>query len=117
MPPNVRGGPQDRQPGSRPNADSVAAIASEVAYMVTDDQDSKRRAPRRSRPLAFASMAAPGPGRDWYHIMYPCTACGHTHFGRSPVELTTGPRRARCGRLVYLVIARVYRGPDEGAAA
>ena len=42
--------------------------------------------------------------------MYQCGACGGTHFGRFPVQLKTGKRLARCGKVVYLVIARTYRG-------
>lgn len=40
--------------------------------------------------------------------MYSCTACGGQHFGRSRTELQDGPRRARCGAVVWLVIARTY---------
>ncbi len=73
---------------------------------------------RRGLPVAHASQAAPCAGRTQWHVMYQCTACGGTHFGRSAVELSTGKRLARCGRLVWLVISRTYRArQDPGAAA
>ena len=67
--------------------------------------------------MAFASQAAPCAGRTQWALIYQCHACGGTHLGRSPVEVTTGKRLARCGRVVWLVISRTYRGRDTGAAA
>jgi hypothetical protein len=88
------------------------------ALMVRDGAPNGQDAPRKGgRPVAFASQAAPCAGRALWHVMYSCGACGGTHFGRSPDELTTGKRLARCGRVVWLVIARTYRGRDTGAAA
>jgi hypothetical protein len=78
---------------------------------------SQRTARRGRRPIAHASQAAPCAGRTQWHLMYQCGACGGTHFGRSPVELKTGKRLARCGRVVWLVIARTYRPRRNRAGA
>ena len=86
----------------RPVADDVQVLASPV---------------RQGRPVAHASQAAPCAGRSTWHIMYQCGACGGTHFGRSPVELKTGKRLARCGKVVWLKIARTYRPRDDRAGA
>jgi hypothetical protein len=62
-------------------------------------------------PIAFASIYAPCPGRSWWHLAYICPRCGHGHLGRARDEASiSGPRKARCGRLVVLIPARVYRG-------
>lgn len=98
------------------------AAAKEAAdvHIVRRDSDSAHvlASPvRHGRPIAHASQAAPCAGRTQWHIMYACTACGGTHFGRSPVELKTGKRLARCGRVVWLVIARTYRARRDSAGA
>jgi hypothetical protein len=86
--------------------------------MVRDGAPKGQDAPHKSsRPVAFASQAAPCAGRTRWAVMYSCGACGGTHFGRSRVELTTGKRLARCGRVVWLIISRTYRGRDTGAQA
>jgi hypothetical protein len=71
----------------------------------------------RSLPVAFASQAAPCEDRTQFGLMYRCPICSGTHFGRSPVQVTTGRRLARCGRMVWLAVARNYSGPDQGPAA
>jgi hypothetical protein len=73
---------------------------------------------RRDRaPIPNASQAVPCGRRTQYHVMYGCGACGGVHFGRSPEEIKTGKRRAACGRIVYLVVRRVYRGSAERQVA
>jgi hypothetical protein len=118
-PPNLRTGPPAtiwnaaRQPD-----DSTAPKAPEIIVSVGHSVD--QRATRRGRglPLAFASQAEPCAGRMLWHAMYRCGACGGTHFARSQEELITGKRLARCGRQIWLVIARTYRkSTDRGAAA
>jgi hypothetical protein len=115
MPPNVTGGHPAAQPDSRPNVDALAK-GHDVSDIVRHDGDGPRRTARGRRPLAFGSQAAPCEGRTQWAVMYQCGSCNGTHFGRSPVELTTGKRRARCGRIVWLVIARTYRGRPQEAA-
>ncbi len=117
--PNERGGPQVTQPGSRLNADALVTGHHANADIVTDASVNKRGEPRRrSLPVAFASQAEPCAGRTLWHAMYRCGACNGTHFARSREELTTGKRLARCGRVVWLVVARTYRArPENGAAA
>ena len=66
---------------------------------------------RNRAPAAFASIYAPHPGRSLWWLTYICPWCGHGHLGRARDEAgITGPRKARCGRLVLLVAARTYRG-------
>lgn len=85
---------------------------------VNDNRGGPRRTASRGRPpTSHASQAAPCAGRSTWHVMYQCGACGGTHFGPSPVELKTGKRLARCGRVVWLVIARTYRGRRDSAGA
>lgn len=96
---------------------SVATATTITEEILPNGEPKSLFAPRGSRPLAFASQAAPCAGRTQWHVMYQCGACGGTHFGRSAAELVTGRRRARCGRVVFLVIARTYRGTGDGVAA
>jgi hypothetical protein len=82
---------------------------------IVTDATGKRQDPadRAGRlPVAFGSQAEPCAGRALWALMYRCGACGGTHFGRSREELSTGKRTARCGRIVWLVIARTYRGRE-----
>lgn len=61
-------------------------------------------------PVAFASAFGPCAGRRLWAVSYRCPHCSGHHLGRSAdAEELGGVRRARCGRLVWLVIARVYR--------
>lgn len=85
---------------------------------VNDISAPSQRSARRGRtPIAHASQAAPCAGRTQWHLMYACGACGGTHFGRSPVEVKTGKRLARCGRVVWLRVMRTYRGRRDSAGA
>jgi hypothetical protein len=114
--PNERSGPQVTQPGSRTTAEDLAKGPN--AHTLTDGGDKEQDPPRkRSLPVAFASQAAPCEGTTQYGLIYGCPVCSGTHFGRSPVQVTTGSRLARCGRMVWLVVARNYSGPDQGPAA
>ena len=109
---NVRSSPQAEPEGHSKNLAAAAKQNSRSKRTVAQGADQAA-----DLPVAFASQAEPCAGRAQYGLMYRCGACGATHFGRSPVEVTTGKRIARCGRTVWLIVARTYRGPDEGAAA
>lgn len=64
----------------------------------------------RRPPVAFASLYAPAGRRTmwWYTIR--CPHCGAGHFGRvRDQEGARGVRRAGCGRLVWVKVARTYR--------
>ena len=62
-------------------------------------------------PAVFASIYAPDDTRALWHLAFRCPHCNGWHFGRTRDEAkVTGPRRARCGRLVVVVAARTYRG-------
>lgn len=76
---------------------------------VTEPQAATQEKPGRL-PTAYGSVYGPCPGRSWFAISYRCPGCGGTHFGRSREAVASGPRRARCGRMLWLVVARVHRG-------
>lgn len=68
-------------------------------------------------PKAFASHFYPTAQRRQHWITFLCPRCGGSHFGRSATEFQDGPRRAGCGRKVWVKIARRYRGKQsEGQA-
>jgi hypothetical protein len=90
------------------------------AASVTPGKGKRRRSARRRESLiAHASVYAPCPQRTLWAFAYVCPWCGLGHFGRAQTEeQITGLRRSRCGRLVVVRAARVYRGrADSGAAA
>ena len=60
---------------------------------------------KRGLPAAYGSVYAPCPGRGMFAVSYACPACGGTHFGRSREMVASGPRRSRCGVMIWLVIA------------
>jgi len=62
-------------------------------------------------PVVNASVYAPCEGRYLWAFAYICPLCKLGHLGRAKTEAEiSGPRRARCGRLVVIRVARVYRG-------
>ena len=73
-------------------------------------------AARRDRPpLAPASVFLQSGRRRLIHYTYPCRTCQTFHFGRAKsLDGVTGVRRAGCGHLVSVMIARVY-GCQEAA--
>jgi hypothetical protein len=80
----------------------------------------KRRKARMPRvPVVYASVYAPCERRHLWAFAYVCPWCKLGHLGRAKTEAeVSGPRRSRCGRLVVIRVARVYRGrANSGAAA
>ncbi len=68
---------------------------------------------RKRPPLAPASAFAPDGRRRLWHYTYGCRVCGSYHFGRSrTLDGVTGVRRAGCGHLVSVMIARTYGSPE-----
>lgn len=64
-------------------------------------------------PTVRASAYSPDGSRRLWALAYRCT-CGHVHMGRARSYGTLGgTRRARCGRLVFVDVARTY--PAEAA--
>ena len=64
----------------------------------------------RRPPAAFASLYAPAGRRTMWWLAIRCPHCGAGHFGRvRDQEDARGVRRAGCGRLITVVIARTYR--------
>lgn len=68
-------------------------------------------------PAAYVSLYAPYGRRRMWWFTFVCPTCSFGHFGRvADEESVEGLRRAGCGRLVWLIVARVYRGRLEVAA-
>ena len=98
-------GPQVTTPKA---ADAVSAAAN--ATSATKVTRGRRR---DLPPLAPASVFAPRGRRRLWHYTYPCRACGTYHFGRAKaLDEVTGVRRAGCGHLVSVMIARTYASPE-----
>ncbi|MFI9846503.1 hypothetical protein ACIHFD_56440 [Nonomuraea sp. NPDC051941] len=69
-------------------------------------------------PAAYVSLYAPYGRRRLWWFAFVCPACSYGHFGRVRDEDSAeGLRRAGCGRLVWLVVARTYRGQASEVAA
>jgi DNA-directed RNA polymerase subunit RPC12/RpoP len=83
--------------------DSVAATATSNGVSIQLAAD--------KLPDVWASALAPGPGRRLWVVSYVCAHCGFPHLGRARTfERLLGVRRARCGRRVWVNVARVYVG-------
>ncbi|MEV7007542.1 hypothetical protein [Streptosporangium sp. NPDC051022] len=62
-------------------------------------------------PAAYVSLYSPYGRRRMWWVAYRCPWCNFGHFGRvHSEESVEGIRRSGCGRLVWLVVARTYRG-------
>jgi|SRR5690606_23983394 len=83
----------------------------------------QRRA-RKRYEVAHVSLYAPHAGRRTWWFAYRCPHCTFGHQGqlRQATDEQTaeqgvrGVRRSRCGRLLWFVVARTYRGESEVAA-
>jgi hypothetical protein len=82
----------------------------EVSSSVTDPpaQGQTTRGTRRY-PAAFASLFPPDQRRRRWGISYRCPHCSNYHYGLSWGPHVGGIRTARCGRKIWLVVARTYR--------
>lgn len=111
MPPNERSrpgqgaAPEVETPGKGIDNNSVGHSAGTVT-------------PLRRYPVAYASLYAPAGRRRMWWFAYVCPRCGAGHFGRVANETAvTGVRRSGCGRLIWLVVARTYRGRQVEAVS
>ena len=111
-------GEAERPPGRRPDgrpenapasaADQPLAKGSASAVIVSHRADKRHKAQRA--PAVYASVYAPCEGRHLWWLAYICPFCKLGHLGRARTEVEVeGPRRSRCGRLVVVRAARVYR--------
>jgi hypothetical protein len=111
MPPpdmKVKGRPQVASQESGPDAYSANITAIRIGQGSDHAKDS---GPGRGRlPTAYGAVYGPCPGRSWFALSYRCPVCEGTHFGRSRETVASGPRRSRCGAMIWLTIARVHRG-------
>lgn len=64
-------------------------------------------------PTAYASLLAPCARRRRWAVSYRCPRCGGSHLGYSRDGDAAGLRRSGCGRLIWVVIARVYKAGDS----
>lgn len=122
-PERARAGPRRNRPvalspcsakirGNRPSA-MVATPRSRrpgPGQLVLDEDLSR---PRRY-PAVYISLFAPaGRRRNWW-FTYTCPYCRLGHFGWvTTQDEATGTHRAGCGRRVWRVVARIYRGDAE----
>jgi hypothetical protein len=114
------------QPGKRPLVESNGPPATANAVLhheatpvaiVRQDSDKRRKARKSRVPAVYASAYAPCAGRHLWGFAYVCPFCKLGHLGRAKTEEEiSGPRRSRCGRLVIVRVARVYRGRIRVAA-
>ena len=116
QPKKARGRPPGR-PESRPAEIAPASAdreppAGPASTRIVSQGGRKRRAARRRESLIVrASVYAPCPRRTLWAFAYVCPWCGLGHLGRARTEdEIAGPRRSRCGHLVIVRVARVYRG-------
>ncbi|SNT59092.1 hypothetical protein SAMN05443665_105152 [Actinomadura meyerae] len=69
----------------------------------------------RRYPVAYASLYAPAGRRRCWWFAIRCPHCNAGHFGRlRDRDALDGVRRAGCGRLVWVVVARTY-GTERAA--
>jgi hypothetical protein len=91
-------------------ADQPQAEGASSAAIVRQAGRKHRQARRLRVPAVFASVYEPCEGRTQWAFAYICPWCHLGHLGRAKAEAeVTGPRRSRCGRLVVVRAARVYR--------
>lgn len=73
---------------------------------------------RGGLPQANASLYEPSGQRSWWWISMRCPHCGSVHLGRVRNESEApGPRRAGCGRRVFVRIRSVYRSYESRRSA
>jgi hypothetical protein len=71
------------------------------------------RPTRRKPQTAYVSLYAPTGRRKWWWYSYRCPECGAYQLGRArQLDHVTGIRKAGCGHLVEIVIARTYGRPE-----
>lgn len=115
MPPDTKkGGAGTVNPEHRPNTQQGA----------NDTLKVQTELPLRY-PLAWVSLYAPHASRRTWWYCYVCDHCKHGHQGQlrhatdeeSAEQAVRGVRRSRCGRLLWFVVARTYRGQSSEVAA
>jgi hypothetical protein len=123
----AEGRPPDN-PVSRPSAETKfapasaqqpvreAAAASNVSP-VCDEAGARSQAQRSKAPVAFASQAAPAGRRSRFGSFYGCPHCGGNHIGFSQVKITSRKRLSGCGRVIFLVVKRNYKGGADRLGA
>jgi hypothetical protein len=73
----------------------------------------RRGRPRRKPRPVYVSLFAPTGHRTQWWYSHRCRDCGTYQLGRArQLDQVTGIRRAGCGHLVEIVIARTYGGPE-----
>lgn len=71
--------------------------------------------PRSGAVSSYVSLYAPTERRRCWWYAYRCGHCNEYQLGRArDLDRVTGVRRARCGHLIEIVIARIY-GQERAA--
>jgi len=113
---DATGRPPGHQPENRPLTETddspvtTAATRQGTASAVMlhgepapEGEPAGRKRERRLQ-VAYGHVYPPCPGRGMFAFTYGCPACEGTHFGRSAEPVASGPRRSRCGVVVWLII-------------
>jgi len=111
-PGKAKGDPPKQSRPAQIDSSPATADAPAEASDVLSVRRKRSRGQRTEAPKVFASAFAPCPGRELWALSYICPWCGFGHFGRARTEAKlVGKRRTRCcGRLVFVKIAKAYRG-------
>lgn len=106
--------PREEHPEARSNV-----------FQNADDNPTVQTALPLRYPVAYVSLYAPHAGRRTWWFAYRCPHCSYGHRGElrqatdeeTAEKAVIGVRRSRCGRRLWLVVGRVYRGNESEAAA
>lgn len=123
-PPNEKGGPgttrnpPPRHDEGRPLAGMAPHEVEQTTYTESVRHAVERVTPMRRYPVAYVSLYAPAGRRTRWWAAYVCAHCGAGHFARLSNEAdAAGVRRSGCGKRIWIVVARTYRGHVEAVSA
>jgi hypothetical protein len=117
-PPDERGRPLAAYQESGPSKVDAHASRFDIAIVRHGGGEQQGMTRRGRLPLASASLYEPAADRTWWWLSIRCPHCGSIHLGRVRTESDAGgPRRAGCGRRVWVIVRRVYRSYASREAA
>lgn len=99
--------PQPDRAGARENAQQSGGDTHTLTHTTHGEQGTLDGV-----PTAYASLHAPSAKRRRWAITYRCPRCSGTHLGYSRDGNAAGIRRSGCERLIWVVIARVYKAGE-----
>ena len=116
--PRTNPGPPDQVQSLTRTRNATADKAAAAVHIVRPASDNGAAARRRRAPIASASLYEPAGNRTWWWISTRCPHCGSVHLHRVRTEAEAGGRRrAGCGRVIFVVVRRTYRGYASKVAA